>query len=137
MGKQAEFAERERVPAEFNDLEPLLDEWALPTQQARNDKRTASTIEQLDDFYNAVLPRVHAIAEYIDRFPISAMPATAVRLLDLARMLMEVAPAVEVMRSPDVVCHYARERLIIHDSPAGYTLAPEQEQQYGMSWTQQ
>ncbi|WP_064745126.1 ABC transporter ATP-binding protein [Pseudonocardia acaciae] len=113
------------LPPGFADLEEYAEDWALPTQRMRNDKRTSSTIEELDAFYNVVLPRVQAIAAYVDRYPLSAMPAHAVRLLDLARMLMEIAPAVEVMRSPDVVCDYPRERLVIHDTPVGYTLAPD------------
>ncbi|WP_051897839.1 hypothetical protein [Sciscionella sediminilitoris] len=115
------------LPPEFADLEPYLADWSLPTQRLRNDKRVASTIEELDGFYNLMLPRVPEIADYVDLFPLHAMPAAAVRLLDLARMLMEIAPAVEVMRSPDVVSEFPRDRLVIHETACQYGIADERQ----------
>ena len=43
-----------------------------------------------------------ALCEYIDQSTLEAMPRPAERLLRLRLMLMEVVPAVEVYRQPDV-----------------------------------
>jgi len=114
----------EHFPIQFADLEPLVADWAWPTQQLRNDKRAVTPLEELDAFYNTMLPRVREIAGYIDRYPLDAMPAHAIRLLDLCRMLMEIAPSVEVMRSSDVPCDFPRERIRIHQVAPQYKAAP-------------
>ena len=102
------------LPVQFHDLERFVGAWALATQQQRNDKRVASSMEELQEFYDTLLARIKDIATYLDQFPIAALPAEAVNLLYLGQMLMEIAPAVEVMKSPDIPSAYARERLIIH-----------------------
>lgn len=116
--------EAERFPAQFADLEPLVMDWAWPTQQLRNDKRATTPLEELDAFYNTMLPRVCEIAAYIDGYPLDAMPDHVIKLLDLCRMLMEIAPSVEVMRSSDVPCDFPRERIRIHQVAPQYTAAP-------------
>jgi hypothetical protein len=102
------------LPADFQELERFVGAWALATQQQRNDKRVASTMGELQEFYDALLERIKDIAAYLDQFPISSLPVDAVHLLYMGQMLMEIAPAVEVMKSPDIPSAYARERLIIH-----------------------
>src|SRR5207302_9519159 len=49
------------LPADFSDLEPFAD-WAIPTERARYAKRLASTMDELQTFYDAALPRLEAAA---------------------------------------------------------------------------
>lgn len=110
-------------PVEFDDLLDLVDDWALPSQQVRNDKRVSCSIQELQAFYDRMLPRIKEISAYLDRYPIGAMPPAAVTLLFLGMMLMEIAPAVEVMKTPDVISDYPRERLIIHPQKDQFKVA--------------
>ena len=49
------------LPADFADLEPFA-EWAIPTERARYAKRLSSTMDELQAFYDAALPRMDAAA---------------------------------------------------------------------------
>ena len=111
------------LPAGFEDLEGYVAEWALATQQERNDQRCRCTFKQLEDFYAVMIGRIREIAKHLDGFPINALPQDSVRLMFLGQMLMEIAPAVEVMKTVDVPADYPRERLIIHLQTQQYALA--------------
>jgi hypothetical protein len=61
--------------------------------------------EELRSFYNAMLPKLDDIAQYLNQFPLDRMPNDAERLLDLAKSFMEVAQSVEYGRSK-VAAHF-------------------------------
>jgi hypothetical protein len=112
-----------RFPVEFDNLLDLVDDWALPSQQARNDKRVSSTMHELQAFYDRMLPQIKEISAYLDRYSLDVMPPPAVTLLFLGMMLMEIAPAVEIMKTPDVISDYPRARLIIHPQKDQFKMA--------------
>jgi hypothetical protein len=89
------------LPAEFADLEPFAD-WAVPTEGARYAKRLASTMEDLQAFYDAALPRLDAAAAYLEQFDVNDLPEDAKRLLWLGCSLVTVSFPVEVWRQPRV-----------------------------------
>jgi hypothetical protein len=89
---------RNVFPQEFADLEPLR-AWSLTTDAERIAKRTESSDDQLREFYDALLPRMDAVYEYLNRFPLDGMPEDARRLYDLAISFMEIANFVERGRS--------------------------------------
>jgi hypothetical protein len=101
------------LPPGFSDLERFAAEWALPSERARNQFRVKRTLAELEDFYQTVFPRMDALCDCVDQFTLEAMPRPAARLLQLGLMLMEVVPAVEVYRAPDVPNAIAFERLQI------------------------
>lgn len=107
------------LPSEFSDLERFADDWVFETEKQRNVFRVAQTLEALDDFYQTIFPRMDALCDYIDQFKLDAMPPPAARLLRLGQMLMEVVPAVEVYRQPDVPDSFEFERfhIISPDDP--------------------
>ena len=45
------------LPPAFADLEPFT-QWALPTEHERFAKRLASSMDELQAFYDAALPRL-------------------------------------------------------------------------------
>ncbi|MGE3745300.1 MAG: hypothetical protein AB7G25_06265 [Sphingomonadaceae bacterium] len=51
------------MPEPFQDLGGFLD-WALPTETLRRQKRESSTMEEIREFYDAVLPKVQAIMDH-------------------------------------------------------------------------
>ncbi len=93
------------LPEAFRDLEQWS-AWALETEKERSDKRQASTIEELKDFYDAMLARTDEALSYIDQFPLDDLPPDAQRLFLLTLSLAEVAPAVEQFGQPQVVDGY-------------------------------
>ena len=89
------------LPADFADLEPFA-EWAIPTERARYARRLSSTMDDLQAFYDAALPRMDAAAAYLEQFDITALPDDAKRLLWLYCSLVTVSFPVEVWRQPKV-----------------------------------
>jgi hypothetical protein len=89
------------LPAEFSDLEPFAS-WALRTEAERYDKRLASTMEEMEAFYDAALPRLEAAMAYLDQFPLDELPDDAERLLWLCYSLVNASFPVEVWRQPRV-----------------------------------
>ena len=90
------------LPEQFAALERFAADWVLPTEKARNVFRVSRPQAELEDFYQTIFPLIDELCEYIDQFSLDAMPPPAERLLRLGQMLMEVVPAVEVYRQPDV-----------------------------------
>lgn len=107
------------LPEEFSDLERFATDWVLDTEKERNAFRVQQPIEALDDYYETVFPRMDKLCEYIDQFSLDAMPPDAGRLLRLGQMLMEVVPAAEVYRQPDVPnsFEFGRFHIISPDDP--------------------
>ena len=93
------MAER-RLPAEFSDLEPFVDDWCLDSEPARYAKRLASSMDQLQGFYDAIFPRAEAAMVYLEKVPLHDLPDEALRLLKLLYSLILVSFAVEIWRQP-------------------------------------
>jgi hypothetical protein len=89
------------LPSEFADLERFAD-WAIPTERARYDKRIASTMEEMQAFYDAAFPRMEDALVYFEQFSMDALPDDAKNLLWLYCALVTVSFPVEVWRQPRV-----------------------------------
>jgi hypothetical protein len=88
------------LPAEFADLEPFAATWCLPTEPQRWAQRLASTMDEMQAFYDVAFPRAEAAIEFCDRFALHEMPDDVVRLLHLLSSLALVSYPVEVWRQP-------------------------------------
>jgi hypothetical protein len=89
------------LPTDFADLEPF-GAWAIPTERARYDKRVASTMEEMQAFYDAAFPRMEDALSYLEQYEMDALPEDAKRLLWLYCALVTVSFPVEVWRQPRV-----------------------------------
>ena len=89
------------LPSEFADLEPFA-AWALPDERTRYAKRIASTMDELQSFYDVAFPRLEDAMTYLDQFALDDMPDDAQRLLWLYCALVTVSFPVEVWRQPRV-----------------------------------
>ncbi|HEX4017479.1 MAG TPA: hypothetical protein VHX15_12160 [Frankiaceae bacterium] len=89
------------LPATFADLEPYA-AWSLPTEKERFTKRIATSMEELEAFYDAALPRLDDAVAFLDQFDLLALPADASRLIWMYYSLMTVSFPVEVWRQPRV-----------------------------------
>ena len=89
------------LPPEFADLEAFAD-WALPTERERYAKRLASTMDEMQTFYDAALPRLEAAASYLEQLPLDDLPEDARHLLMLCYSLINVSFPVEAWHQPRV-----------------------------------
>ncbi len=89
------------LPAAFADLEPFAD-WAIPTESARYDKRLASTMDELQAFYDAAFPHLEKSADYLKSVELDGISDEDTHLLWLFCSLVTVSFPVEVWRQPRV-----------------------------------
>ncbi len=90
------------LPAEFSDLEPYAETWCLATERERFAQRMASTMDEMQAFYDAFFPRAEDAIAYCDKFPLDDLPEDAERLLQLLYSLVMVSFPVEAWRQPNV-----------------------------------
>ncbi|KUH67704.1 hypothetical protein AU184_09330 [Mycolicibacterium novocastrense] len=92
-----------KLPEEFADLERFTD-WCLPTEEERYQKRLSSTMEEMQEFYDAGMERLEAVMEYCDaRFPLDGMPEDAKALIHMMQSLVNVSFPIEVWKQPRVL----------------------------------
>jgi len=88
------------LPSQFSELEPFAKEWCLASEPERYAKRLASSMDELQAFYDALFPRVEEAIAYLDRFSLYDLPDDAQRLLQLLYSLILVSFPVEIWRQP-------------------------------------
>jgi len=101
------------LPEQFKDLERFGD-WILPTERERSAKRLGSQYSDIEEIYNALLPRLDEMLSHLNGFPLNDLPEEEGRLLLLAIALAEVAPAVEFFGQPEVIGGFDPTRFTIH-----------------------
>jgi hypothetical protein len=89
------------LPAAYADLEPFAD-WAIPTERARFAKRLASTMDEMQAFYDAAFARLEEASEYFKKVPLDGISDEDKHLLWLFASLVTVSFPVEVWRQPRV-----------------------------------
>jgi hypothetical protein len=89
------------LPAEFATLEPFSD-WILATEPERYAKRLASSMTQMQAFYDAAFPELDRALAYLDRFPLDELPEPETDLLNLLKSLVMVSFPVEVWKQARV-----------------------------------
>ncbi len=90
-----------KFPPEFSDLETFAD-WALPTENERYARRIASSMEELQAFYDVVFPRLAESVDYLKGIELTDMSEQQANLLRLFESLVTVSFPVEVWRQPRV-----------------------------------
>lgn len=90
------------LPIKFRDLEPFIG-WALEKKSERVAKRLSSSMYEIQAFYDAMLPLMDTIIEYLDQFPFNQLPTSAERLFQLTLALVDVASAVESYKQPGII----------------------------------
>jgi hypothetical protein len=76
----------------------------------RSGRRSASSMAELQAFYDAILPRIQDALAYLSKIEVGAGAAADQRLLNLTKCLAEVAPAVELFAEPVISYGYDVER---------------------------
>jgi hypothetical protein len=100
--EMAKLAAEEGLPAPFEDLRRFVRKWDHPGTNQRYAMRLASTIDELQDFHDALLPRIESIRQHLDAKPFDAYSEADLRLARLVFAWVPVAEAVEVFKQPRV-----------------------------------
>ena len=79
------------LPAKFSSLAPWVAEWALTNERDRYHKLHASNLQQLREFYDAMLPKMDAVMEFLKTQPLVGMQLEAMNLYHLAMTFAETA----------------------------------------------
>lgn len=99
------------LPGGFAELERWVAEWALPRQLERSATRQSATMEKINAFYQATLPRLPEILELLGRYAAGAdIPKDVERLFHLSLSMGEIAPAVELFQQPGVPYGFELQR---------------------------
>lgn len=89
------------LPAEFGDLAQFSD-WILATEPERYAKRLASTMPEMQAFYDATFPRLQDALDYIERYDWNDLPDEACNLFHLLQSLVMASFPVEVWKQARV-----------------------------------
>ena len=90
-----------KLPTAFADLEPFAG-WCLPTERERFAKRIASSMAELQAFYDAAFPRLQESEEYLRSVALDGISDEDRNLLWLFASLVTASFPVEVWRQPRV-----------------------------------
>ena len=89
------------LPPDFADLEPFAD-WAIAGEDDRYAKRLASSMDELQAFYDATFPRLQESVERLRGLALDALTDEERNLLWLFASLVTVSFPVEVWRQARV-----------------------------------
>lgn len=90
------------LPGAFSEFERFAPTWCLPTERQRYAQRLASTMDEMQAFYDAFFPHAESAIAYCEKFPLDDLPEDAERLLQLLYSLVMVSFPVEAWRQPYV-----------------------------------
>jgi hypothetical protein len=88
------------LPSAFGELEPFAGRWCLATERERWATRMSSSMEEMQAFYDTILPRVPEAIAFCDTFPLDDQPDDAVNLLRMIYSFVIVSFPVELWRQP-------------------------------------
>jgi hypothetical protein len=90
------------LPSPFADLEPFAARWCLGSERERFAERMASTMADMQAFYDAITPRAEEALAYCDQYPLDDLPPDVLNLLHLLYSMIMVSYPVECWGQPQV-----------------------------------
>jgi hypothetical protein len=91
--------DRTMLPPEFADPGAFSD-WCLPTEAERYAKRLASSMQEMQAFYDAITRAAEEAIAYCDKFPLDDMPEDVLNLMHLLYSMIMVSFPVECWKQP-------------------------------------
>ncbi|MBL4620850.1 MAG: hypothetical protein JKY89_00465 [Immundisolibacteraceae bacterium] len=85
----------ELLPIGFDALVQFGPKWFANTEKERHQYRLESNPDELNQLYDAILPRFDEIVTELDQYPLDDLPESHRNLLNLTLSFMEVSMAVE------------------------------------------
>jgi hypothetical protein len=90
------------LPTEFSDLEPFAPVWACETEPERYDRRLASSMDELQAFYDAIFPRAKAALDFLDTKDLDDLSDQELNLLRMLYSLSTISFAVDCFKQPKI-----------------------------------
>ena len=84
------------LPNEYSDLEPFAAKWCLATEQERWAERMSTSMEEMQAFYDAALPRIPEAIKFCDQYQLDSLPEGALNLLRLIYSFILISFPVEL-----------------------------------------
>ncbi|MES2236173.1 MAG: hypothetical protein V4500_00285 [Pseudomonadota bacterium] len=91
-----------RLPESFATLASFTDKWVVSTEAERHLARLTAGMDELRSLYDAMLPRMEAIIEYLNGFDLKKLSEENRNLLILSFSFIEVSTSIEFFKSPTV-----------------------------------
>jgi hypothetical protein len=89
------------LPPEFADLNQFS-QWCLATEPERFEKRMASSMADMQAFYDAITPRAEEAISFCDKFSLDDMPEDVLNLMHLLYSMIMVSFPVECWKQARV-----------------------------------
>ena len=86
--------------ADFSDLCEFISQWGLPTAHERLAKRMEASMDEIERFYQAIVPQLEAIIEFLNQFPVDRIPREHLPLAYTALAVCEIDDPVHVWKAP-------------------------------------
>jgi hypothetical protein len=90
------------LPPQFADLEPFAEQWSVADANERYERRLASTMEELQAFYDVGVRNGDAVMTHLAGFQVDDLPEQETNLLWMYCSLSAVSFAIDVFRQPTV-----------------------------------
>jgi hypothetical protein len=90
------------LPDRFRELESYAEKWSRPSEDERWVERPASSMDEIQAFYDAFEPRAEEAIRYRDQYPLDSLPNDAKNLLYLLCALVQASFPVECWGQPRV-----------------------------------
>ena len=90
------------LPTGFADLERFAEKWCLATETERYAVRLASTMDEMQDFYDAITARAEDAIAYCDRYALDDLPDEVLNLMHLLYSMIMVSFPVEAWHQPRI-----------------------------------
>ncbi len=87
-----------QLPEGFSELEPRVEQWALPTRAQRYAARLDRPYADLVAFYDTIAPHAERAIAYLDTLDIDRLGPEATRLMHLLYSMILVSYAVNIFK---------------------------------------
>lgn len=75
---------------DFSELDHYVSVWGLATIEERIARRATSTIEEMQEFHNALVQRLNEIIKFLNQFPLDEIPTEYLPLKYTVLSLLQV-----------------------------------------------
>ena len=89
-----------RLPPAFQQLEGFVPYWSLETNDQRRAARSTAEMDDIQRFYDAMVPCAEAAIVHCEQFALGQMPPDSERLFKLLLAMNHAAIAVEMHGAP-------------------------------------
>jgi hypothetical protein len=90
------------LPSDFADLEPFAAKWCLGSEPERFAERMATSMADMQAFYDAIVPRAEEALAFCDKYPLDELPDEVLNLMHLLYSMIMVSYPVECWGQPQI-----------------------------------